>query len=503
MAKRASKTDGLGSELVLVIAEDGVVLNTPFEPALDSPSRYGASAPWGMRTLLGVRPGAQAIGGPAATTEGARTASTVCQGLWTGATDQTREEEALPAEARSLGAAAQAAAVLDSSLDGQTVLAHVVEYACVLFDVPSAAVLMPGPSGAYVAAAQAGLGGLIEEKGMSAEDVTALGFDVPVPLFVPDLSSVSAIPFFNELARQGFAGCLSLPLATDSGLEGILFLQDRRSLHLKKVDLEALKIFATHAASALRNAERYRLESSTAEVLRQTILALPDAVPGISFAHRYVSATRSAAVGGDFYDVFPCPDGRIALVIGDVCGKGLAASVAAVLARDAVKAYAHLDPGPSSVIDRVNSLLCRVNYGAVFVTLGYFLLEPGTGRLEYCLAGHPPALLKRACGGVEALEQSAPPAGIFPDRTYAQDLARLGPSDMLVLYTDGVTETRRGRYFFGERRLSRLVGKAEQDPVRLVEKLAHALKVFGRGDFRDDAAILAVLLQPESPAAKP
>jgi len=456
-----------------------------------------------MRTILGAQPGAQAIGSSAATTVGALTALTVRQGPWIGATDQTREEEELPAEARSLGAAAQAAAVLDSSLDGQTVLAHVVEYACLLFDVPSAAVLMPGPSGAYVVGAQTGLGRPVEEKGMSAEVVKQLGFDVPVPLFIPDLSPLRAIPYFDELAVQGFAGALSLPLMTDSGLEGILLLQDRASLHLKMIDLEALKILATHAASALRNAEHYRLERSTAEVLRQTILALPDAVPGIAFAYRYVSATRSAAVGGDFYDVFPCPDGRIALIIGDVSGKGLAASATTVLARDAVKAYAHLEPSPSSVLDRVNSLLCRTYLGALFVTLGYFLLEPGSGRLEYALAGHPPALLKRARGGVEVLGQNASPLGVFPDRTHTQDVAGLGPSDMLVLYTDGVTETRRGRYFFGERRLSRLVGKAEQDPVRLVEKLAHALEVFGRGDFRDDAAILAVLLQPESPAAKP
>jgi serine phosphatase RsbU (regulator of sigma subunit) len=94
------------------------------------------------------------------------------------------------------------------------------------------------------------------------------------------------------------------------------------------------------------------------------------------------------------------------------------------------------------------------------------------------------------------------PWGVFPDQTYRQELARLEQLDMLVLYTDGLTETRRGRYFFGERRLGRVVEKAEQDPVRLVEKLVHAMEVFGRGDFRDDAAILAVLLQPEPTAAQ-
>jgi serine phosphatase RsbU (regulator of sigma subunit) len=503
MAKLDSETDNAVHEPVLLIGEDGVVLQPPSARALDSPSRCGPSAPRGVRTIIGAQRGTQAIGSSEATTEGAPRASTVHEMLWSGATEQTREEEKLPAEARSLSAAAQAAAVFDSSLDRQTVLARVVEYACLLFDVPSAAVLMPGPSGAYVVGAQTGLGRPIEEKGMSAEVAKQLGFDVPVPLFIPDLSPLRVISYFDELAVQGFAGAFSLPLVTNSGLEGILLLQDRRALHLKTIDLEALKILATHAASALRNAEHYRLERQAAEVLRQTILALPDAVPGISFAHLYVSATRSAAVGGDFYDVFPCRDGRIALVIGDVSGKGLAASATAVLARDIVKAYAHLEPSPSGVLDRVNSLLCSTNSGALFVTLGYFLLEPGTGRLEYSLAGHPPALLKRARGGVEALGQNASPLGVFPDSKYTQDVAGLGPPDMLVLYTDGVTETRRGRYFFGERRLRRVVGKAEQDPARLVEKLAHALDVFGRGDFRDDSAILAVQLQPEPPAARP
>jgi serine phosphatase RsbU (regulator of sigma subunit) len=504
LAKHRPRTGNVAFDHVMLIGEDGLVLHpSPSAPALDLSSRCGPSAPWGMRTILGSQPGGQAIGSSGAITEGGPGASTAHQEPWTGATDQTREEEELPAEARSLGAAAQAAAVLDSSLDAQTVLAHVVEYACLLFDVPSAAVLMPGPSGAYVVGAQTGLGRPIEEKGISAEVVEQLGFDVPVPLFIPDLSPLRAVPYFDELAVQGFAGALSLALATDSGLEGILLLQDRRSLHLKMIDLEALKILATHAACALRNAEHYRLERSTAEVLRRTILALPDAVPGIAFAHCYVSATRSAAVGGDFYDVFPCPDGQIALVIGDVSGKGLPAAATAVLARDAVKAYAHLDPSPASVLERVNSLLCRTYSGAIFVTLGYFLLEPRTGRLEYGLAGHPPALLKRARGGVEVLEQHASPLGVFVDQTYRQDLARLEPPDMLVLYTDGVTETRRGRYLFGERRLSLVVEKAEQDPVCLVEKLAHAVEVYGRGDFRDDAGILAVLLKPDPSAAEP
>ncbi|MHB8869738.1 MAG: PP2C family protein-serine/threonine phosphatase [Thermoleophilia bacterium] len=428
---------------------------------------------------------------------GGTIAPVVHEGSWVGATEETEEEEELSPQARTMAAAAQSGAVLDSSLDAEVVLAHLVEYACLLFDVSSASVLLPQPDrGSYFVNAQWGLESSIKEKGISSEAFETLGFDIPVPLFIPHIALLRSIPYFEELDLQGFAGALALSLTTDTGVEGILILQDRRPLHLKRFELEALKILATHAGSALRNAEAYRLECSTADVLRQAILALPASVPGVTFACRYLAATRAAAVGGDFYDLFETADGHIGFVVGDVSGKGLSAAATTVLARDALKAYAHLDPEPSSVLERVNSLLCRSTEEWIFVTLGYFLLEPRSGRMWYSLAGHPPGLLKKSQGGVEILEQHAVPLGIFPDQRYSQQSTRLDPSDTLVLYTDGVTEARRGRYFFGEKRLSRLVQKAAHEPVDIVDDLVRRLRTYTRGDYRDDAVIMAIQFLP-------
>ncbi len=417
-----------------------------------------------------------------------------------GTTDESGE---LSSEVRIMSAVAQATAVMDASLETDVVLARVVEYACLLFDVASAAVLLPSSPDAYVVGASHGLRRMAKDTGLTDEVVRMLGFNVPVPLFIPNLSCLSGIVYFEDLVSRGLVGALALPLVTDTGLEGIFLLHDRHPFHLKRIDLEALRIFGTHAAAALRNAERYQMERSAGDVLRKTILALPDAVPAARFAYSYQAATRSAAVGGDFYDIFQTDDKMIGVVIGDVSGKGLEAAATTVLARNSVKAYAQLDPNPASVLERLNSLLCHSTGQDTFVTLAYFLLDSGTGRMDYGVAGHPPALLKRSAGAVEALERPAAPLGIFSQQKYDQGSTGLAPADILFVYTDGLIEARRGRYLFGERRLTRLVRKAPQDPERLIETISRALRVYSRRDYRDDVALFAMSYEPESDAARP
>jgi hypothetical protein len=487
----SSALDEIEPERYLLIGEDGRLLlgDIPIDVADPQPT----SAPPGMRTLLGLDHIGDFMVDVADTDHPRLFQDARGQAV----AQEAQQEEGMTREARIMSAVAQATAVVQASLDTDVILARVVEYACLLFNVSSAAVLLPAPLGPYVVGSCCGLQRATKDTGLSAEMVRRLSFEVPVPLLIPDLSCLSSVPYFEDVASQGLAEAVVLPLITDTGMEGIFILQDRRRFHLRRIDLEALKIFGSHAAAALRNAERYRTERSAGEVLRETILALPREVPSVTFSHRYHAATRDAAVGGDFYDIFQT-NGRIGLVIGDVSGKGVGASATTLLARTSTRAYAQLDPSPSSVLGRLNSLLCHDTPRETFVTLGYFLLDPSTGLLDYGVAGHPPALLKRAGGGVEALEHPASPLGIFPGRQYCQKSVQLFPRDIVFVYTDGLTEARRRRYMFGERRLIRHVKKAEQDPHRLIAAISRALYFYCRGDYRDDVALFAMAYEPES-----
>jgi len=247
---------------------------------------------------------------------------------------------------------------------------------------------------------------------------------------------------------------------------------------------------------ALRNAQLYAGERQVADTLQRALLALPSVIEGIQFDCLYQSAAEHASVGGDFYDLFEIEGGRVGVMIGDVSGKGLAASTLTSLVRNTVRAYAYDSDSPATSVGKANDVIFRASRPEIFVTLLFGILDVTNGSFTYCNAGHPPGLVLRASGDVETLPSNASLVAAFPHLDVAEASARLAPGDVLLLYTDGVIEARRDHELFGEARLIEAarqvvsVGETRGLPARILERV----QAFTGGGLADDVAMLAVSL---------
>jgi len=232
-------------------------------------------------------------------------------------------------------------------------------------------------------------------------------------------------------------------------------------------------------------------QSSLLLRLQETLLDIPQELPGVKFAHHYRSATQHAQVGGDFYDVFQAGHGRIALLIGDVSGHGVEAARIATMVKDTVHAFVHQFRWPHLVLRETNRLLVEKKLPG-FVTAFLGFLDPESGMFTYSSAGHPAPLL--ATNGQIALLQSiGSPLGVFADARYRDKETVIQVGSLLLLYTDGVTEARRNGDLFGEERLAEALGRMGKRPVEtLPSLLLEEALLFSGGLLGDDAALLAV-----------
>jgi sigma-B regulation protein RsbU (phosphoserine phosphatase) len=199
-------------------------------------------------------------------------------------------------------------------------------------------------------------------------------------------------------------------------------------------------------------------------------------------------------VAGDFFDFFFVDPRRLAIVMADVSGKGIPAAVFMAVARTKLRDFAAADKSPAQVVAEVNRSLARENERAMFVTLFFGYYDTHTGELLYVNAGHNPPYLVRRSAGWETLQPTGPLVGPFREATYREARCRLEPDDLLLLYTDGVTEANCGDGdLFGEPRLEQILQLAPGlSPATLCETITAAVRDFSRGDLQDDVTLLSL-----------
>ncbi|HEU4937724.1 MAG TPA: PP2C family protein-serine/threonine phosphatase, partial [Vicinamibacterales bacterium] len=204
--------------------------------------------------------------------------------------------------------------------------------------------------------------------------------------------------------------------------------------------------------------------------------------------------TRPAnTVGGDFYDVLPLTDGRIIVTLGDVAGKGSPAALLMALLLAVLRTLVDEDLDPPSLIERVNAQICRHSPSSRFITLFYAVYTPATGTLAYVNAGQNPPMIRRADGRYERLGSTGVALGMFEHSTFAAVETSLAPGEMLVMYSDGITEAEdpTGRPF-EESGLELVVDRhAGQEPAEIGVQVIKAVEAHARASrFIDDLTIL-------------
>ncbi len=245
---------------------------------------------------------------------------------------------------------------------------------------------------------------------------------------------------------------------------------------------------------AYANATDFDTEHLIAETLQESLLTLDPEVEGVIYDSLYRSSTLATRVGGDFFDIFAMPEGRVGVMVGDVSGKGLEAAVFTALVKHTVRAFTHETASPAEIVSRANGALCAQARMRDFASVFLVVLDPRTGEGRYCRAGHPPALVVHRDGVVEELGCASPVMGAFPDVAFAEGAFRLGSGELLVIYTDGVTEARDEKgAFFGEERLAQvLAGCPGLPPAEVTARIDGAVRAFAGDRRTDDTAIIVL-----------
>ncbi|MDO5566930.1 MAG: SpoIIE family protein phosphatase, partial [Planctomycetia bacterium] len=201
-------------------------------------------------------------------------------------------------------------------------------------------------------------------------------------------------------------------------------------------------------------------------------------------------------VGGDLYDLFPLDRDTVAVIIGDVSGKGIPAALFMAVTETLQRVCADADMDPGDLATRLNSVLMANNEAGMFVTWWVGFLELSTGILTFTNAGHNPPLIRRADGTVERLtKRHGIPLAAMDNITYKSSQIILGPRDTLILYTDGVTEAfNTENEMFGDERLRRLLEQTTSEtPQQLRDEVANSVKDFaGEAPQSDDITVLCV-----------
>jgi serine phosphatase RsbU (regulator of sigma subunit) len=322
-------------------------------------------------------------------------------------------------------------------------------------------------------------------------------------LLVVDALSDSDFSDRKSIVLQGVRSMIAAPLETGGEVIGLLYVDLTNPTRcFTRDDLNLLTVMANIAAIRIRHAQLIEIEAAqrihsrelaqAAEIQRALLPPSAPKVPGIELAGFNLPCHT---VGGDYFDYLPYGEGRLALVVGDVAGKGMPAAL--LMASLQAHALALTEAGGDDLallMSRLNRNVKQRTPGNRFITLFMAVFDGAAGTLTYCNAGHNPALLLRAGGEIARLEEGGLALGMFAGLPYSSRTVAFEPGDTLILYSDGVVEACApgSEDEFGEQGLIASVRRGGADTVdRLIERVMDDLRGWsGDGTFADDVTIM-------------
>jgi phosphoserine phosphatase RsbU/P len=297
---------------------------------------------------------------------------------------------------------------------------------------------------------------------------------------------------------------MAVPLQAGDRVIGLIYVDTGNLLRpFSQEDLDLLTVMANVAAIRIEQARLIEVEQS--EKLMESELAsaseiqrglLPTEDPNYDGYEIAGLNLPCQTVGGDYYDYLPYQDGRLAIVVGDVAGKGLSASLVMSSLQARVHMLAESSPDPANALTVLNRNVAKRCPPGRFITFFYGVLDPITGRLQYANAGHNHPLLIRADRSFAELAGHSMVMGLLPDVRYQTYEITLQPGDMLALFSDGVTEARKPDMVeeFGDQRLAGfLASHLDQSAQKIIDELVSYVRNWsGNGSFADDFTTVIV-----------
>lgn len=269
------------------------------------------------------------------------------------------------------------------------------------------------------------------------------------PILTSDAQTDTRFNMRESVMLLGLRSVLCVPLKVKDDVRGVIYADNRFEAGIfTQADLDLLNTIASIAAMSIENARLYQMAVEKGRLQRELQLAreiqssfLPQEIPqipGWEFATRWYPAQE---VAGDYYDFIPVGDNHLGLTIADVTDKGAPASLFMVFSNSIVRASVHPEMEPAQSITNANRLIASKSPNAMFVTLVYVLLNPRTGQATYVNAGHNPPLYYSANENrLMRLSRTGMVLGIEPDANFFQRSFQFSVGDVLLLYTDGLTD---------------------------------------------------------------
>lgn len=323
--------------------------------------------------------------------------------------------------------------------------------------------------------------------------------ETAVLLLVDELSEAER----QQAVESGAKGCLSKNISQPELLRVIHAARQDKPLAeeapaLQKSRSKGKKALAKAVPSQSNGMSRQEMMTELEAAGRIQAKILPENEPRLDGWDIAAALEPAYETSGDFYDFIPLAYGKLGIVMADVANKGLGAAIFMALCSSLMRTYAtHFPIMPGMVMHSVNERLNADSRSGLFVTTFYGVLDPKIARLTYANAGHnPPVMVSDNKGKpMDLLTPTGPALGIFDQARWQQKLVRFAPGDVLLLYTDGVTEAQNERgEFFGDIRLKQLVRAHKDEPAEKIQKnLLNDLRRF-TGDMprADDVALIVI-----------
>jgi serine phosphatase RsbU (regulator of sigma subunit)/pSer/pThr/pTyr-binding forkhead associated (FHA) protein len=326
-----------------------------------------------------------------------------------------------------------------------------------------------------------------------------------------DASSDMSLGPAASIAEFKIRSVMCVPLATSEGkpLGAIQLDTQDKAKKFATDDLNLLGIVANLAGVAIENArmheavlEREREQKEIALAREVQLGFLPQTLPEVAGYEFYSHYSPAQTVGGDYYDFVTLPDGRVAVVLGDVAGKGVPAALLVAKLSSEVRFCLFTEPNAAKAITKLNDQMLRGGLQDRFVTLSVLVLNPATHELTVVNAGHLLPKLYRGSQGslVDAVEHDATglPLGVVPEYSYESRVVMLDPGDTVSIYTDGVTDALNAKdQMFGTDEVERYLSPEDANlvdggrPKRVGERLVNAVRRHAGGrPQNDDIAVV-------------
>jgi sigma-B regulation protein RsbU (phosphoserine phosphatase) len=391
------------------------------------------------------------------------------------------------------------------------VMNFVVENVPRLLEVDACAILLPGDDPNYLdfrAASGWKKDPVTTHRRVPLDLRSGSGFVMHTgePLVVEDYSVHDPTPWTAPwLTAEEFRGHAVIPLLVEDDPIGVLMIDSKAPLRLDEPRLRYARLLANQAAIAIEKArlheqerQRQRLEDELSVGQQIQLGLLPESLPeveGWEFAATYRPARL---VGGDFYDFFELSGepGQLGLVIADVAGKGVPAAIFMALSRSIIRTTSISGDHPAQALRRANRMIFKDSRCKLFLTAFYATLDLATGRLAYANAGHcRPPWVEATTGQMHQLTAHGTVMGVFEDIELEENEIHLAPGDLIVLYTDGITEAMDAdEQLFGEARLQEAImskkGGSAQEVLDAI--IAATLDFIGDTPQADDLTLFVI-----------